>query len=83
MGVVSGLAVFWMIWWVSIFFVLPWGLRHHRAGEHGTMPGTPVAANMRRVVIINSIIAIVLWLIVYALVESDLISFQRIARHMQ
>lgn len=44
------------------------------------MPGTPMQPNMKKVVLYTTLLTIVLWLIVYALVESDIISFARMAK---
>jgi predicted secreted protein len=41
---VTGIAVFFVIWWLCLFVVLPFGIRsQHEAGEitHGTEPGAP------------------------------------------
>lgn len=76
----SGIVVFFIIWWVAIFAVLPWGVKHPAMQEKGIMPGTPMQPNMKKVVLYTTLLTIVLWLIVYALVESDIISFARMAK---
>jgi predicted secreted protein len=41
-----GLAVYFVVWWVVLFAVLPIGLRtQHEAGE--VVPGTPASAPVR------------------------------------
>lgn len=45
MGIVSGIVVFIMIWWVTLFAVLPWGVRPSEApvpGEFGGAPEKPL-----------------------------------------
>jgi predicted secreted protein len=44
MPVTTAVAIFFLIWWVVLFAVLPWGIRsQHEAGEivPGTDPGAP------------------------------------------
>ena len=46
MTVTTALAAFFLIWWVSLFAVLPWGVRsQHEGGEMapGTDPGAPTS----------------------------------------
>lgn len=72
MGIVTGIIVFLLIWWTALFAVLPFG---HRREENGT----PVFANMKKKLLWTSLVTIILWCIVFALVESDLISFREMA----
>lgn len=76
MGPVTGVIVFLLIWWTSLFAVLPFG---HKRDEDGT----PVRAGMKKKLLINTGLSIVLWLIVFALIESDLISFREMAHEMK
>ena len=44
MAVSTALAIYFVIWWIMLFAVLPWGVRSQdEAGEiaHGTDPGAP------------------------------------------
>lgn len=44
MAVSTAFAIYFVIWWVMLFAVLPWGIRsQHEAGDvaHGTDPGAP------------------------------------------
>ncbi len=75
MGVVTGVIVFILIWWTSLFAVLPFG--HARAED-----GTPVKSNIKRKFIWTTLVAFVLWGMVFALIESDMISFREMANTM-
>jgi predicted secreted protein len=79
MTISSGIVVFFIIWWVAIFAVLPFGVKHPAVQDKGIMNGTPLQPNMKKVVLYTTLLTIVLWLIVYALVQSDIISFSKIA----
>ncbi len=69
MSPLTWLAIYLMIWWVSFFAVLPlWNISHHEAGvetSDGGDPGAPLQHNLRKKVIINSIVAAVIWLVVF------------------
>lgn len=79
MDLASGIAVFFLIWWLVLFMVLPWGVRNpHEAGEkatRGSMPGAPVKAMMWRKLLATTLISIVVFAIVWWLIRSDLFSF--------
>ncbi len=45
----TALAVFFLIWWVVLFAVLPWGIKSQHEGEDvapGTDPGAPSKARI-------------------------------------
>jgi predicted secreted protein len=64
MAVGSAIAVYFIIWWVTLFAVLPFGISSQaEAGEvaHGSDPGAPAAARLGRVALINSVVAFVVF----------------------
>lgn len=81
-GWATDIAVFILIWWVSLFTVLP--ISANRSAEPA--PGTPESApdNPRLLFKfgLTTVIATVLWLVLYAAVQADLISFRDLARHL-
>ena len=72
----SGVLVYVMIWWVVLFTVLPWGVRVPDEHEPGHATSAPAKPMILRKFLITSVIATVLWVVVYYLIESDLISFR-------
>ena len=59
-GPVLAAALYFIIWWVVLFAVLPFGVRTQSdAGEviQGTSAGAPTQARMLRVVLINTAVA--------------------------
>ena len=76
----SGLVIFLITWWVAIFAVLPFSAKQPEVQDKGIMPGTPMQPDMKKVVIRTTILTIILWLMIYALVESNLISFADMAK---
>ena len=66
--IVTWLAIYIMIWWITLFAVLPIGgnISQHEAGLpviKGNDPGAPVKHNLWWKVRLNSVVALVVWLI--------------------
>lgn len=71
MSIFTALAIYFVIWWVVLFAVLPWGVHSQQeSGEiaPGTDPGAPVLTNLRLKLIATTIVAGVVfgaWFVVY------------------
>lgn len=76
----SGLLVYFIIWWVVLFMVLPWGVRPPDETAPGHMAGAPIRALIWRKLAITTAIAGVLWVGAYYLIISDVISFREMAK---
>ncbi|WP_119165729.1 DUF1467 family protein [Algihabitans albus] len=72
----TGIIVFVIVWWVVIFMVLPWGARPPETPEPGHAPSAPEHPRLLRKVIVTTVISSVVWLAIYAAVESELVSFR-------
>jgi predicted secreted protein len=58
--VVGGLAVYFVIWWIVLFAVLPFGVSSQaESGDvaEGTEPGAPVVPGLIKKALITSVIA--------------------------
>lgn len=75
MGVVSGIVVFILIWWLAVFTVLPWGLKRDERG----MPNDP---NLKRKIVITTVISAILWLVVHVMILNGVIDFRGMANQM-
>jgi predicted secreted protein len=70
-SIFTALAIYFVIWWVVLFAVLPWGVHSQQeSGEiaPGTDPGAPVLTNLRLKLIATTIVAGVVfgaWFVVY------------------
>ena len=80
MGWFSGLVVYLIIWWLVIFLVLPFGARPPERVEQGHEPGAPARPMIARKMLITTLVAALLWGLVFALVESDVLSFRELSR---
>jgi predicted secreted protein len=77
MDIVLSIAFYVFIWWITLFAVLPFGVRtQEEAGS--VVPGTPESApakqRMVRVFLINTVVATIVFAIVYVVIEYGLIT---------
>ena len=67
MGITSAIVLFAVIWFLTLFIVLP--LRLKTQGdvgkiEPGTHAGSPVNPNMKKRFLVTTVVAVVLWAII-------------------
>ncbi|MEZ5669186.1 MAG: DUF1467 family protein [Alphaproteobacteria bacterium] len=79
---VTGIVVFVIIWWLVLFTVLPWRARPPQDLPKGHAYGAPDKAMIGRKALITTAITVVLFAIVYLLIEFDVISFHRMASQL-
>ncbi|MCB1434518.1 MAG: DUF1467 family protein [Alphaproteobacteria bacterium] len=82
MSLASGIAIFFVTWWVCLFMVLPWGVRsHHEEGIEvgaGHETGAPVKPMLWRKLLATTILASILFSLVYGQMTYGWISFDDI-----
>jgi predicted secreted protein len=77
MNWVSGVVLYILIWWVTLFAVLPIGTRAvQEPDEASGWRGAPARPRLWLKVGVTTLVACVVWLAAFALIESDLISFR-------
>ncbi|MBP2299539.1 DUF1467 family protein [Azospirillum picis] len=79
---VTGAFVYIVVWWVVLFAVLPWGVRTPETPEPGMASSAPVEPRILRKFAITSVVAAVVWLVIFGVEQSGLISFREMARDM-
>jgi predicted secreted protein len=68
MPVATSLAIFFLIWWVVLFAVLPWGIRSQHESEDmvaGTDPGAPVSVRIGRKLLWTTLVAIAIYAVCF------------------
>jgi predicted secreted protein len=73
----TSIAIFFLIWWVVLFAVLPWGIRsQHEGGEvaPGTDPGAPSVPKLGRKLVWTTVVAGVIFAACYVVYVDRLIS---------
>jgi predicted secreted protein len=69
--------VFSLIWWTVLFAVLPLGVRPREASlEEGGWRGAPEQPQLLRKVVLTTLVSAVIFVGVFALERSNLISFR-------
>lgn len=82
MSIFSGFIVFLLIWWTALFAVLPLGIKQNAYNPEEAMPGAPEDPQIKKKIIITTAVSAILWLIIFALIQADIISFRELAQTM-
>ncbi len=77
MDILQSIAVYFFIWWITLFLVLPFGVRTQRE-EGSIVPGTPESAPARprllRIALINTALATAVFIAVYLIIQYKLVT---------
>lgn len=71
------IAVFFLIWWVVLFAVLPWGIHSQAEGDAiapGTDPGAPVLPRLGRKLMWTTLVACVVFAAFYVVTANRLVT---------
>ncbi|MEX0280583.1 MAG: DUF1467 family protein [Arenibacterium sp.] len=77
MGIVSGIVLYLVVWFLTFFIVLPIRLKTQGdIGEivPGTHAGAPAEHNLKKKAVITSAIALAIWAIIAAIILLELVS---------
>ncbi len=83
MPVTTALAIFFLIWWMVLFAVLPLGIRsQHEAGEivPGTDPGAPAVPNLGRKLLWTTAVSVVIFAACYVVYVERLVTLEGLSR---
>ena len=72
----TGIMVFVIIWWTTLFAVLPWGNRPPETPEPGHATSAPERPRLLIKFVVTTLISGVIFLAVWWLIQSGLISFR-------
>jgi predicted secreted protein len=78
MGIATVIAIYFLIWWLVLFAVLPWGVRsQHEGGEMapGTDPGAPASHRLWSKLLWTTVVASVIFAILYVIYAQGLIPY--------
>jgi predicted secreted protein len=85
MPVTTAVAIFFLIWWVVLFAVLPWGIRsQHEGGEiaPGTDPGAPAIPRLFRKLVWTTGVSAVIFAACYLVYVYRLVTLDGLVRLM-
>lgn len=81
MSTTTAIAVYFLIWWITLFAVLPWGVRsQEEQGEFaaGTDPGAPVAARLLWKLLWTTLVASVIFGLLALVYEKQWITLDQV-----
>jgi len=81
MGIAGSLMVIAIAWWIAFFALLPFGIRSQLEEGRvvpGTDPSAPTAPKLRRKAIWAFVIALIVWAVLFGVIEYRLISIDDI-----
>ena len=76
MDIASGIVVYVLLWWLVFFMALPIGVRVPDVPDEGHATSAPSNPLILKKVIAATLLAAVLWCVVWGLIEADLYSFR-------
>jgi predicted secreted protein len=81
MAVSTAIAVYFLIWWIVLFAVLPWGVRAQgEDGAPGTDPGAPAVPHLARKLVWTTLVATVVFAVCAYVYVNALITLDDLAR---
>ena len=82
MSLTTDIAIYFIIWWVVLFAVLPFGVRSQEesgAVTPGTDPGAPVRPNLKRKLIWTTLVACLVFALFFVVYTYRLITIDDLA----
>jgi predicted secreted protein len=79
MPISTAFAIFFLIWWVVLFAVLPWGIRSQHEGGvvvPGTDPGAPAIPNLGRKLLWTTLVSALIFAACYVVYVERLVTLQ-------
>lgn len=82
MTITTGLAIYFVIWWLVLFAVLPWGVRsqeEHGEVSVGTDPGAPAIPHLGKKLLWTTAVAAMVFAAVYVIYVNRWITLDDLA----
>jgi predicted secreted protein len=81
----TAFAIYFVLWWLTLFLTLPFGIRSQHedgVGAPGTDPGAPIATQMGRKLIWTTVISAVIFAIAWFAYQAGYLSIERLSKLM-
>jgi predicted secreted protein len=80
-SIFTALAIYFVIWWIVLFAVLPWGVHsQHESGDMtpGTDPGAPVLTNIKLKLVWTTLVASLVFAVFFVIYIYRLVDLGRL-----
>ena len=84
-SIATALAIYFVLWWVTLFLTLPFGVRSQHeegGGAPGTDPGAPIMARMGRKLIWTTVVSGVIFAVGMWAYRAGYLSIERLSKLM-
>jgi len=81
----TGFAIYFVVWWITLFVTLPFGVRSQHEdgdGSPGTDPGAPTLARMGSKLIWTTVLSMVIFAIAWVGYDAGYLSVDRLSHLM-
>jgi predicted secreted protein len=83
MAISTAIAIYFLIWWLVLFAVLPWGVRAQgEGGAPGTDPGAPLVPRLMAKLVGTTIVATVIFVAIAVIYVRRLVTLDDLAALM-
>ena len=80
MAISTSIAIYFLIWWIVLFAVLPWGVRAQgEGGAPGTDPGAPMITNLKLKLVWTTLVTTVIFAGFFLVYTRKLVSLEDLA----
>jgi predicted secreted protein len=76
MGWITHLAIYFIVWWITLFLVLPFGVQRDEAVSRGNDPGAPARSRIGIKLLVNTLLALIVWFVIFLIDRLDLITIR-------
>ena len=76
MGWVTGIVVYVLVWWITLFAVLPLWVTPAEPDDPGHAAGAPQRPRLLLKMAITTVVSALIWLAIFMLVRSPWLSFR-------
>lgn len=70
------LFIYLLIWWVTLFMILPLGVERHDEPGKGYDSGAPKSADIKKKLLLNTLVSAIIMAVIWVLVEIDVIRWR-------
>jgi len=78
-------AIYFVIWWITLFLTLPFGIRSQHedgGGAPGTDPGAPIVSRMGARLLWTTVLSAVIFVAGLAAYDADYLNVERLSKLM-